>query len=164
MDPADTHELQTLAAQHAPPDWQLALLWTAVVDVGAREPLGTGPLGERFIVPILGGRFWGGPGHAALRGTVRSGGADRQLLRPDGVKELRAVYELQADDGAVLSIDNQVVIDESRQPERYALSHVFVTAPAGPHAWLSRRVLVGTLNPLMPQRQAVMIRVYGLDK
>ena len=103
------------------------------------------------------------PGIAAPHTSSRSSSV-RRLLRADGVKELRATYELETDDGAVLSIDNQVVIDESRQPERYALSHVLVTAPAGPHAWLSRRVLVGTLNPLMPARAAVMIRVYGLDK
>lgn len=142
---------------------QATLLWTAAVDIAPREDLGRGALGERFIVPILGGRFWGGPGFESLRGQVRAGGADRQQLRPDGVKELRAEYELQTDDGAVITVDNRVLIDDSRQPVRYALSHVFVQAPAGPHAWLNRRVLVGTLQVLRPQREAVLVRVFLLD-
>ena len=90
------HVLQA-AAQHLPmPLPQATLLWTAAVHSAPREALGNGPLGGRAIVPILGGVFWGGPGHAALHGTVRSGGADRQLVRADGIKELRAEYEMQA--------------------------------------------------------------------
>ena len=85
------------------------------------------------------------------------------MLRADGVKELRAEYEMQTHDGAVITIDNHVIVDESVQPERYALSHIFVTAPAGPHAWLNRRVLVGTLQSLRPQRQAVLVRGWLLE-
>lgn len=139
------------------------LVWTAAVDIAPREDLGHGALGERFIVPILGGRFWGAPGFEALSGVVRAGGADRQQLRPDGVKELRAEYEMQTADGAVLTVDNRVLIDESRQPVRYALSHVRVSAPAGPHAWLNRRILTGTLQVLRPAREAVLVRVFVLD-
>jgi hypothetical protein len=154
---------QTLLAPRPMRVPQAALVWTAVVDVDEREALGPSGLGERFIVPITGGYFRGGPGHEELRGRVRPGGADRQLLRPDGVKQLRAEYELQTDDGAVLTVDNRVVIDDTRQPRRYALSHVHVTAPAGAHAWLNRRLLVGTLDVLRPERQAVLIRVFVLD-
>lgn len=163
MTPIDREEGETLAAQHPVLALRAELLWSAVVDIAEREALGVGAFGERGIVPILGGLFWGGPGHEALRGRVRAGGADRQLLRPDGVKELRAEYELQTDDGTVITIDNRVLIDESRQPERYALSHLFVSAPQGPHAWLNRRVLVGSLQPLRPQRQAVLVRAYLID-
>ena len=88
------------------------------------------------------------------------GGADRQLLRPDGVKQLHAVYEMQTDDGHVLTVHNQVVIDEAAPDGRYARSTVRVTAPAGPHEWLNRRVFVGTLQGLMPERQAVRIGVF----
>ncbi|OYU74190.1 MAG: hypothetical protein CFE45_35410 [Burkholderiales bacterium PBB5] len=99
-----------------PPTAQL--LWTAAVTVAPREDLGTGPGGERFIIPITGGLFWGGPGHEALRGQVVAGGADRQLWRPDGIE--------------------------------------------GPHAWLNRRRLVGTLQTLRPAHEAVLIRVWAL--
>jgi hypothetical protein len=138
------------------------LLWQAVVDIGERESLGAGPLGERFIVPIVGGEFWGGPGHEALCGRVRPGGADRQLLRPDGVKELEAQYELQLDDGTVLGVHNRVRLDESRQP-RYARSQVGLSAPSGPWAWLNRRCFVGALLSLRPQAQAVRVSVFVLD-
>jgi hypothetical protein len=139
-----------------------SLVWTAAVTVTPRQALGAGPRGERFIVPITGGEFWGAPGHEALSGTVLAGGADRQTLRPDGVKELDALYEMQCHDGSVLTVHNQVCIDESVQP-RYSRSVVKVSAPAGPHDWLNRRVLVGTLQPLQPERLAVVIRVWRVD-
>lgn len=161
--PDDAAELLALVQQHAVPAVGTTLLWSAAVDIAEREALGPGALGERFIVPILGGRFWGGPGHEALSGIVRPGGADRQQMRPDGVKELRAVYEMQTDDGAVLGIDNRVLLDETRQPQRYAISHLRVSAPQGPHDWLNRRIIVGTLQVLRPQRQAVLIRAFLVD-
>lgn len=162
-DAAALASLQALAAGHPSTAPRAALVWTAVVDIAPRESLGPGARGERFIVPILGGRFWGGPGHEALCGHVRAGGADRQLLRPDGVKELHALYEMETADGAVLTIDNRVVIDEAVQPVRYAMSCLSVSAPLGPHAWLNRRLLVGTLQPLRPQREAVRIQAFVLE-
>ncbi|WP_066160639.1 DUF3237 domain-containing protein [Hydrogenophaga pseudoflava] len=145
----------TLAAPPAP---EARIAWEAQVDIGERQSLGHGPRGERFIVPILGGRFEG----PRLRGTVLPGGADRQLLRADGVKELDALYELQTDDGAVITVRNRVLIDESATPGRYARSVLQLSAPAGPHDWLNRRVFVGTLHSLRPARAAVCIRVYEL--
>lgn len=145
----------TLAAPPAP---EARIAWEAQVDIGERQSLGHGPRGERFIVPILGGRFEG----PRLRGTVLPGGADRQLLRADGVKELDALYELQTDDGAVITVRNRVLIDESAIPGRYARSVLQLSAPAGPHDWLNRRVFVGTLHSLRPARAAVCIRVYEL--
>ena len=96
-----------------------------------------------------------------IRGTVLPGGADRQLIRKDGVRQLDALYELQADDGAVITVRNRVLIDDqgSGRP-RYAFSTLEITAPEGPHAWLNRGVYVGTLDSLRPQRAAVLIRVF----
>ncbi len=140
---------------HAP---SCQLLWTAIVDVAAREDLGPGPYGQRFIVPILGGRVYGAEGFEALTGTVLPGGADRQVLRADGVKELDALYEMQTEAGDTLTIRNRVIVDESVQPERYAMSVISVTAPQGEAAWLNRRVILGTLQTARPQRQAVVVR------
>lgn len=141
-----------------PPAPEACFAWEAQVEIGERQSLGHGPLGERFIVPILGGTFEG----PRLRGTVLPGGADRQLLRADGVKELDALYEMQTDDGTVLTVRNRVLIDETATPGRYARSVLQLTAPAGPHDWLNRRVFVGTLHSLRPARAAVGIRVYEL--
>jgi Protein of unknown function (DUF3237) len=158
--PADLALCQALASTMPCTPPATTLVWSALVDIGAREDLGLSSHGQRFLIAIQGGRFWGGAGYEALCGIVRPGGADRQWLRPDGVKELHALYEMQTDDGAVLTIDNRVIIDESATPTRYALSKVTVAAPAGPHAWLNRRLLVGTLQPLRPQREAVLVRVF----
>lgn len=130
--------------------------WEALVEIGERRPLGVTPLGERFIIDILGGTFEG----PRLRGRVLPGGADRQLIRPDGLKLLDALYEMQTDDGAVLTVHNRVTIDEAAPGGRYARSVVQVTAPVGPHEWLNRRIFVGTLQGLMPERAAVRINVF----
>jgi hypothetical protein len=45
---------------------------------------------------------------------------------------------------------------------RYAFSTRKITAPERPYGWLNRLVFVGTLQSLMPARQAVSIRVYKL--
>ena len=134
------------------------LLWEALVDIGPRTDLGTGPLGPRGIIPILGGEFRAGPDFPGLSGTILPGGADRQQTRPDGARELDALYEMQVQDGAILTIRNRVIIDETGP--RYALSRIAVTAPAGPWAWLSRRVILGTLQPARPMREAVLIRAW----
>lgn len=155
---ADLETLRALAANVAAQAPQGTLAWTAAVDIAARESVGMSPLGERFIVPILGGRFWGGPGFGMLAGRVRSGGADRQLLRADGVKELRAEYEMETFDGTVLTVLNQVIVDDAVKPTRYAISTLRVAAPDGPLAWLNRRVFVGTLQSLRPAREAVLVR------
>lgn len=137
----------------------VSLAWTAAVDVAPRESLGRGPIGERWIVPILGGCFWSDV-YPALHGRILAGGADRQLRRPDGVKQLRAEYEMQTDDGAVLTVLNEVLIDEAVQPQRYAISRIQVLAPEGAHAWLNRRLFIGTLDSLRPDRQAVLVRAW----
>jgi hypothetical protein len=137
-------------------------VWHAVIDVDERQAWGQGPRGERWCVPILGGAFWGADGFEAFHGEVCANGADRQTLRPDGIKELDALYEMRVHDGTVITVHNQVLIDDSVQPERYARSCIRVTAPAGPHDWLNRRLFVGTLQTLKPDRQAVLVRGYML--
>ncbi len=138
----------------APP--RTELVWEAYVDLLPMIDMGDSPLGHRRMIPIAGGTFVG----PRLRGRILPGGADRQLVRKDGVTLLDALYEMQADDGAVLSIRNRVTIDPAARPQPYIRSAVEVTAPDGPHAWLNRAVFVGTLHPLPPEKKAVVIRVY----
>ena len=157
----------SLAANTAQPDMALTakvplnlpqteLVYEAIVDIAPAMMLGDGPLGERRMVPITGGRF-SGPG---LSGAVLGGGVDRQLVRKDGVKQLDAFYEMQTDDGAMLTIRNQVLIDQPKDGQRYAFSKVDITAPEGKYGWLNRAVYIGTLDSLRPERQAVLVRVY----
>jgi Protein of unknown function (DUF3237) len=62
--------------------------------------LGPTPYGERRVVHILGGRFEG----PRLRGRIIPGGADWQLLRADGVADLRARYTLETNEGELILV------------------------------------------------------------
>lgn len=119
--------------------------------------MGRSPLGDRRIINITGGEFAG----PRIKGKVLPGGADRQLARQDGIRQLNALYELQADDGAVITVNNRVLIDRQPDGTQYAFSHIDITAPQGPHDWLNRRVFVGTLHSLRP-KPMVLIRVFSL--
>ena len=134
-------------------------LYEAIIDIADVQNLGQSLQGQRFIVNILGGEF-NGP---CLKGKVLPGGADRQLLRPDGVKELDALYEIQTDDGTVITVHNQVVVDMPTQEQRYARSVVKFRAPAGQYEWLNRRVFIGNLESLKPSRNAVKIRIFQVN-
>jgi hypothetical protein len=135
---------------------QAVLVWEAYADLDPMIDLGDSPLGHRRMIPVRGGTFVG----PKIKGKILPGGADRQLVRKDGVTQLDAIYEMQTDDGAVLSIRNRVTVDPAAKPAPYIRSAVEVTAPEGPHAWLNRAVFVGTLHPLPPEKKAVVIRVY----
>jgi hypothetical protein len=84
-------------------------------------------------------------------------------VRADGIKELDAFYEMRTDDGVVLTIRNRVLIDAQPDQPRRAFSQVQVTAPEGRYALLNRQVFVGTLHPLRPARDAVLVRVWRLN-
>lgn len=133
-----------------------------VAQTGEAFDAGTGPDGARRIVPITGGTF---VGEGGLKGIVLPGGADRQRLRADGVRELDATYELRTADGVVLMVHNQVISDASDSTSpggRYVRSVVKVIAPEGKYAWLNRRLLVGTLASLRPAQPYVLLRFYEL--
>lgn len=131
-------------------------VYEAIVDIEPGIDLGKGPLGQRAMVPITGGTFEG----PNIRGTVLPGGADRQLVREDGYRLLDALYELETDDGAIITVRNRVLVS-SEAGER-PLSSLEITAPEGRYGWLNRAVHVGTLNSLRPDRAAVLIRVFRL--
>ena len=57
----------------------------------------------RRIIPVTGGTFEG-PG---IKGTVVAGGADWQIVTPDGVAVLDARYTLQTDHGHLIYVSNK---------------------------------------------------------
>ncbi len=136
----------------------LKWLMTAEVAVGPRRSLGDWQSGERFVVDIVGGHVQGD----GFTGRVLSGGADRQWLRPDGAKELQAVYELELSDGTVLSVHNQSLLADGRQPARRSPCVARIYAPSGRWEWLNRHLLVGDVTSLRPQVQAVEVRFFVL--
>lgn len=133
-------------------------VYEAIVDIDPSITIGDGPLGERRIVPITGGEF-AGPG---LKGTVLSGGADRQLVRKDGARQLDALYELKTDDGVIITVHNQVLVRTEPGQPRYAASHITLNAPSGKYGWLNDCLYTGTLDSLRPQRNAVLVRVFRI--
>ena len=133
-------------------------IYEAVVDVEDAIEMGQGPLGIRRMVGIVGGEFQG----SRLHGRVLPGGADRQLIRPDGVRILDALYEMETHDGVLLTVHNRVKVVERPGMSRQAFSHLDIIAPEGNYGWLNDAVLVGTVDSMRPARRAVKISVFQL--
>ena len=84
------------------PTPELAYVTTIQAHVAAISELGVMPLGRRRIIPIVGGTVSG----PRLSGEIIPGGADWQIVRPDGVIELVASYAIRTDDGTEISVIN----------------------------------------------------------
>ena len=133
----------------------LRLVFTARVQIDRLRVIGPIPGGEGRVVPITGGDFEG----PNIRGKVMAGGADWQTVRPDGVTELAAHYGLETDDGAIIQVQNNVVIAPMGEV-RLARSTLRFSAPGGLHDWLNKRVFVGTINAPGDDRAPVVIRCF----
>lgn len=83
---------------------QLATKYVFSLSIKVGTPIVAGDLGYgiRRVIPVLGGTVQG----EGIKGTIHSGGADFQVIRPDGFTELEAKYTFELDDGAVVSIEN----------------------------------------------------------
>lgn len=77
----------------------LELLFELEARVGPPQSLGATPMGERRLVPILGGHFQG-----RLKGKVLPGGADWQILRSDGFADIDARYQLETNEGHCIEV------------------------------------------------------------
>lgn len=132
--------------------------FTITATLGPTQDLGPTAHGHRRIVPITGGTLDGkAPDGTPFRGTVLPGGADWQVIRPDGVTEVEARYTLQTDDGTLILIINRgyrhgpadvlkrLAAGEFVDPSGYYFrtTPVFEVA-SGPHDWLTRTVFVAT--------------------
>lgn len=71
-------------------------------DVASPTVVGEVPGGTRRIVDILGGTFAG----PKLKGIVRPGGADWQIVRADGFTEVDARYTLETEAGDLIYVSN----------------------------------------------------------
>ena len=90
-----------MSATEKPPE--LEFLCSLSVDVGDIVSMGETPLGERRVVPILGGSFEG----ERMRGQVLGGGADWQIVRRDSVLDLDARYALREQCGGLIEVRSQ---------------------------------------------------------
>ncbi len=147
---------------------RLDFVGTVEADVAAPVVVGAGAAGERRIVPILGGRVSG----PRLEGEILPGGADFQLIRPDGVAEIEARYALRLSDGALVYVVNRglrhaapedmarLLRGEPVPPERvyFRTAPAFETASPA-HAWLQRGLFVG-FGERRPA--SVLVRVFAV--
>ena len=146
---------------------RLDFVGTVEAEVAAPVVVGAGAAGERRIVPILGGRVSG----PRLDGEILPGGADFQLIRPDGVAEIEARYVLRLSDGALVYVVNRglrhaapedmarLLRGEPVPPERvyFRTAPAFETASPA-HAWLQRSLFVG-FGERRPA--SVLVRVFA---
>ena len=121
--------------------------------MAAPQELGDTPQGRRRIIAITGGRFSG----ERVSGRVLPGGADWQLVRPDGVADLDARYTLETSDGALIYVRNRgyrhgpadilkrLASGESVDPGLYYMRTTprFETGDAR-YAWLNRIICVAS--------------------
>jgi len=91
-----------VAGQEVPVAPKLEFGFEAKVEVADPTVIGKLPNGERRIIDILGGTFEG----PLLRGIVRSGGADWQLIGEDGFTNIDARYTLETSEGDLIYVSN----------------------------------------------------------
>ncbi|GAB1262297.1 DUF3237 domain-containing protein [Aurantivibrio plasticivorans] len=135
--------------------------------IGAPVRVGPSDAGMRQFIPITGGEFEGQHlDGAKISGEVIPGGADWQLVRPDGVLEVKAIYAIKTADGAVIEVDNRGLVasvaadEEKNMPaSRYVRTTPTFKAPKGQYEWLNQRVFTGTITP-SPKGDFVQIRVF----
>lgn len=72
-------------------------------EVGAPLEIGAALSGRRRIVPIVGGTFDG----PEVRGRILGGGADWQIIHPDGFSELDSRYTLETAEGELICVRNR---------------------------------------------------------
>ncbi len=132
---------------------QFEYLCNLNVDVGEVVTMGDGPLGERRVIPILGGSFEG----PAMRGSVLAGGNDWQIVRKDGVLDIDARYALGEERGGVVRVVSQgyrhaspevltsLARGEAVDPVKYFFRTVLRFETGAPDlAWLNKTIAVAT--------------------
>jgi len=113
---------------------------------------GVTPYGERRIINILGGTVQG----PKLKGRILPGGADWQIVRNDGVVDLRARYTVETDSGAHILVNSEglrhgppevmerLARDETVDPSLYYFRAFMRFETADPAAsWLNRILTIG---------------------
>ncbi len=113
------------------------LAFTIRAEVEPPIPAGTTPDGARVLIPITGGTFEG----PTIAGRVLPG-ADRLVVRTDGVRFVDALYEIEVDDGTLITVMNS----GPANPDGVTRTAPRFVAPVGPHDWLNKSIFIGTLD------------------
>jgi hypothetical protein len=137
----------------APVEPHLELLGHCRAELGEPLELGQTLWGRRRVIPIAGGAFDG----PSLRGTIVPGGADWQVVHPDGMATIDTRYTLKTHDDALVSVATQgvrhgppevlarIAAGELVDPAEYyfRVSIRYEVAEAE-YAWLNRIVAVAS--------------------
>lgn len=121
--------------------------------VDAPQVTPDGPYGVRRFIPVTGGTFKG----ERLSGVLLAGGADCQLIRPDGVAELDVRVTLKTNDGTTILMrglglrsGSPEVMARIAQGEMVPASEyyfresmIFEAPQAGAYGWLNRLIAIG---------------------
>jgi len=124
----------------------------AIMEVGTVQDIGVTAKGIRKMIPILGGTFEG----QEISGVILPGGADWQLIRPDGVAEIEAHYTMKTHDGVNIYIINKgyrhgppdIMKRLAEGLEVAANQYYFRSTPTfeveqGKYDWLTKSIFVG---------------------
>jgi hypothetical protein len=144
--------VSAVAAQGpAPP--RLTFAFEVRATVGPPMEVGDVAQGRRRIVPITGGTFEG----SGIKGKVMPGGADWQIIRPDGFTELDTRYTLETDKGQIIYVQNagirhaapdvmkRLLAGEAVDPSLVYFRTVPTFETSSPELqWLTRAIFVGT--------------------
>jgi hypothetical protein len=137
----------------APVAPKLAFAFELHATVAAPTELGPIAGGRRRIVEITGGTFQG-PG---IKGKVRPGGADWQIVRADGFTELDTRYTIETDAGQLIYVQNagmrhappdimkKLLAGEAVDPKLVYFRTIPKFETSAPELqWLTRSVFIGT--------------------
>jgi len=155
--------------RNAAPPPTLTFAFELRAEVGPPTEVGPVPHGRRRIVPILGGTVRG----PQLDAKVVPGGADWQLIQPDGFSELDTRYTLETEQGQIVYVQNagirhappdvmqKLLAGEIVDPKLVYFRTVPKFETAAPELqWLARSVFVG-IGERFPTE--VVVRFYRLE-
>jgi hypothetical protein len=128
-------------------------IFTIHAELEAITSLGRTPYGERRMIGILGGTVRG----PKLSGRILPGGADWQIIRSDGIADIKARYTIQAEAGALIMVNSEglrhgppdvmekLARGENVDPRHYYFRTVMRFETAAPSVdWLNRILAIAT--------------------
>ncbi|PAD37967.1 hypothetical protein CHH53_13650 [Terribacillus sp. 7520-G] len=142
----------------------------AALTIDVAKPLSAGQTGSglRRLIPIESGTITG-----KIEGRILPGGADSQIIRPDGRTDLSARYVIETSGGEIIYLENNGIRqvdaayrDRAAQGEIIAPEHVyFRTVPtfetgSEQYRWLMDKIFIGAATRLKDQ---VLLDIYQVN-
>lgn len=111
------------------------------VELGEAKVVGRSPEGILTIIPIIGGTFEG----PLLRGRVCPGGADWNIMVSETISHVHAKYWIETEDHAVISVENEGLIDRLQKDAVIRTTPRFTCDLQGQYAFLASGTFAGEL-------------------